>query len=93
VLVPRTLRQAVEGRKRIELGVPPSSQVGDVVATLLTLYPKLRQYVADERRPHAPGFLVSFGKPSRRDDAQSLSEGSTLYLFSSIPKRLSDASG
>lgn len=59
VMIPRPLQAACEGRTKIELGVPPSSSVGDVVQTLMALYPGLRAYVANEKRPLKQHFGVA----------------------------------
>lgn len=70
VVIPRPLQAACEGRSKIELGVPPSSSVGDVVQTLMALYPGLRAFVANEKRPMKQHFNV-------------LQRGHVLYLFTS----------
>jgi hypothetical protein len=70
VMIPRALQAACEGRARIELGVPPSSSVGDVVQTLMALYPGLRAFVANEKRPLRQHFGVA-------------QQGRMLYLFTS----------
>jgi hypothetical protein len=59
VMIPRGLQAACEGRARIELGVPPTSSVGDVVQTLMALYPGLRAFVASESRPMRQHFAVA----------------------------------
>ena len=68
VVIPRPLQPACEGRAKIELGVPPSSSVGDVVQTLMSLYPGLRAFVANEKRPLKQHFGVA-------------QRGTVLYLF------------
>lgn len=68
VVVPKQLQPACEGRARIELGVPPASSVGDVVQTLMTLYPGLRAFVANEKKPLKQHFNVT-------------QQGHMLYLF------------
>ena len=70
VMIPRPLQAACEGRGRIELGVPPSSSVGDVVQTLMALYPGLRAFVANEKRPLRQHFNVA-------------QQGRMLFLFTS----------
>jgi hypothetical protein len=59
VMIPRQLQAACEGRAKIELGVPPQSSVGDVVQTLMALYPGLRAFVANEKRPLKQHFGVA----------------------------------
>ena len=59
VIIPRTLQAACEGRARIELGVPASSDVADIITTLMTLYPGLKAFVANEKRPLKQHFGVA----------------------------------
>jgi hypothetical protein len=70
VLIPRTLQPACEGKGRVDLGVPPTSSVGDVLQALMALYPGLRAFVANEKRPLKQHFNVQ-------------QHGSTVYLFTS----------
>lgn len=70
VVIPRPLQGACEGRSRIELGVPPTSNVADVLQALMALYPGLRAFVANEKRPLKQHFGVT-------------QVGSTVYLFTS----------
>jgi hypothetical protein len=66
---------AVEGRRKLELGVPPSADLGDVVHSLMALYPKLAAHVPSDRRPirqHLSLYLSG-----------RLHEGQTIYLFAS----------
>lgn len=70
VVIPRPLQPACEGRSRIELGVPPASTVGDVVHTLMQLYPGLRAFMANEKRPLRQHFGVAW-------------RGNIVYLFTS----------
>jgi hypothetical protein len=78
VVVPRTLQAACEGRSTIELGVPPLSNIGDVVQTLMSLYPGLRAFVANEKRPMRQHFNVA-------------QQGHVLYLFTSTSSALTHA--
>ncbi|MDP1917372.1 MAG: hypothetical protein Q8L14_14120 [Myxococcales bacterium] len=59
VIIPRLLQAACEGRAKIELGVPPTSDVADVLQTLMSLYPGLRAFVSNERRPMKQHFAVA----------------------------------
>jgi hypothetical protein len=59
VIIPKTLQAACEGRAKIELGVPPSSDVADIITTLMTLYPGLKAFVANEKRPLRQHFGVA----------------------------------
>ena len=76
IVIPRPLQPACEGRARIELGVPPAASVGDVVQTLMSLYPGLRAYVANEKRPMKQHFGVA-------------QQGHVLYLFTNTTGSLS----
>ena len=49
VLVPRSLRTAVDGRVKLSLGLPPTADVGDLLEALFTLYPKLKQHMANDK--------------------------------------------
>ena len=75
VIIPRTLQEACEGRTKIELGVPPASDVADIIQTLMALYQGLRAFVANEKRPMKQHFGV----------AQS---GKKVFLFTSTAARL-----
>jgi len=86
VFVPETIRGAVEGRARISLGVPASANLGDVLDTLLRLYPKLRSYVASERKGAGQGLTLSPGD-SGQAGRPGLRDGQKLYLFSSAAAR------
>ncbi len=59
VLIPRSLLTACEGRAKIELGVPPSADVAEILVTLLSLYPGLRAFMANEQRPLRQHFSVA----------------------------------
>ena len=58
VLIPPTLRAAVDGKHKLDLGVPAGAGVGEVLQTLLTLYPKLRGALASETRPGRIALIV-----------------------------------
>lgn len=59
VIVPRPLQAACEGRATIELGVPSSADLADILHTLLSLYPGLKTFVANEERPMRQHFGVA----------------------------------
>lgn len=59
VIIPKTLQAACEGRAKIELGVPPSSDLADIITTLMALYPGLKAFVANEKRPLRQHFGVA----------------------------------
>lgn len=83
----------MEGRNSVRLGVPPTSHVGDVVATLLTLYPQLARHISDDRNPSGPGLQLFLGDKARHDIGSALREGARLYLFALVPRRLTAAEG
>jgi hypothetical protein len=78
VVVAKPLQAACEGRARIELGVPSTADVADVLQTLLSLYPGLKAFVPSEKRPNRPSFAVA-------------SSGRVIYLFSASAQRVSTA--
>ncbi len=59
VIIPKTLQAACEGRAKIELGVPQTSDVADIITTLMALYPGLKAFVANEKRPLKQHFGVA----------------------------------
>lgn len=59
VIIPRPLQPACEGRAKIELGVPPTSDLADILTTLMALYPGLKAFVANEKRPLKQHFGVA----------------------------------
>jgi hypothetical protein len=80
------LRGAFEGRRELSLGMPAHSDVGDVVETLLRLYPRARQYVAGDREgaSQGPYLHVALDERSARELARGgggLSAGLKLYVF------------
>jgi hypothetical protein len=66
VLVPNSLKSALDGKRRVELGVPAGSGVGEVLQTLLTLYPKLARVVATERQHGRQGLTLFFEEAETR---------------------------
>jgi hypothetical protein len=78
VLVPSTLRSAVEGKHKLDLGVPAGAGVGEVLQTLLTLYPKLRSAMANETRPRRQQLTVVVEpRPAHRGQR----DGVRVWLF------------
>ncbi len=89
VMVPPTLKGAVDGRGRLDLGVPPSADLGDLVESLFKLYPKLALHMASEKRPTRPTLNLFVSEQMLQQFAQSsfgLREGQKLYL-SAAPLR------
>ena len=78
VLVPSTLRAAVDGKHKLDLGVPAGAGVGEVLQTLLTLYPKLRSAMASETRLRRQQLTVVFeARPGLRGQRESV----RVWLF------------
>jgi hypothetical protein len=78
VLVPSTLRAAVDGKHKLDLGVPAGAGIGDVLQTLLTLYPKLRSALASETRLRRQQLTVVF---EPRPALHGSREGVRVWLF------------
>lgn len=78
VLVPSSLKAAVDGKRRVELGVPTGSGVGEVLQTLLTLYPKLARVVATERQHGRQGLTLFFEEAGTR---HGLRQHARVWLF------------
>jgi hypothetical protein len=77
VIIPKTLQAACEGRAKIELGVPPTSDVADIITTLMALYPGLKAFVANEKRPLRQHFGVA-------------RSGAKVFLFTSTATHASN---
>ncbi|HSP19304.1 MAG TPA: hypothetical protein VLQ79_07315 [Myxococcaceae bacterium] len=78
VLVPSTLRSAVDGKHKLDLGVPAGAGVGEVLQTLLTLYPKLRSAMASEMRLRRQQLTVVFEpRPAGRGNRDAV----RVWLF------------
>lgn len=89
VVVPPTLRNAMEGRKQVQLGVPPHADVGDVLETLLKLYPKLMHHVASDRKVVSSTLSLFLSEQGAQDLASrrtGLREGTRLYLAAGMPR-------
>jgi len=78
VLVPATLRSAVDGKHKLDLGVPAGAGVGEVLQTLLTLYPKLRAAMASETRPRRQQLTVVV---EPRSGVRGSRDGVRVWLF------------
>jgi len=78
VLVPSTLRSAVDGKQKLDLGVPAGAGVGEVLQTLLTLYPKLRAAMASETKPRRQQLTVVV---EPRSVARGSRESLRVWLF------------
>jgi len=78
-MLAQPLMRAVDGKKTLELGVPPTADVGDVLQSLFALYPRLAQHICTEQKvdPRSLGAVMA-----------STSRGKTLYLFAPRGNRL-----
>ena len=84
VVAPEALRQALEGRQQVQLGVPASATLGDVLETLLSLYPRLRRFLSTERRVSPLWLHLATNEHAMRELARGgsgLFDGQRLYLF------------
>ena len=83
VHVSARLRGAVEGRRKLDLGLPPSADFGDLVQALLTLYPKLRAHLTAERAEKHQN-----GGPQVQMKVMADSRMRRVYLVADQPRRL-----
>jgi hypothetical protein len=84
VLVAEALRAAVDGRVRLDLGVPPHSGVADVLETLLKLYPKLARHLASDRLGAAVTLTVWPSSSSTAGGAvggETMGQSSVLTVY------------
>lgn len=85
VVVSPVLRMVFEGRREISLGVPAAAGVGDVLETLLTLYPQARHLLlAGDGRQGGRYLHMALDEHSSQELARGgggLSAGRRLYLF------------
>jgi hypothetical protein len=86
VLVSNTLRTAVDGRTRLDLGLPPQATLGELMETLLKLYPKLYRYlVSDRSAEHSTLSLWPASPQGKRSGRPGLRDGLTLCLTAPRP--------
>lgn len=90
VMVPNALRSAVDGRAKVNLGLPSKANVGDLLEALFTLYPKLRSHVATENKVLKQLKYFSLFATEAQSDrpAPGLREGQTFYLAATQAQRL-----
>ncbi|MFL5347077.1 MAG: hypothetical protein ACJ8AT_20010 [Hyalangium sp.] len=85
VVVAPTLRNAFEGRSQVSLGLPSTADMGDVVETLLRLYPRTRSLLAgDGGIPGGRYMHLVLDAGSVQSPAQgrgSLSAGHKVFVF------------
>jgi hypothetical protein len=85
VVVAPSLRGAFEGRLVLTLGVPATASMGDVVETLLRLYPRTQSLLAGDRGAPGGRYLhVALDEHSSRELARGgggLAAGHKVFLF------------
>lgn len=85
VHVARTIRGAFEGRRKVELGLPPAADVGDLVQALARLYPRLVALWTSEHRASLSGVRILLGERALLDLSRrgsGLRDGDRVYLAS-----------
>lgn len=90
VYVALALTGALDGRRKVELGLPPTADLGDVLQTLITLYPKLGVHLPHEGPTQKLQMSVLY-QPRSEAWPLRLREGQTVYLVADQPRRLTDA--
>ncbi|MFL5322408.1 MAG: hypothetical protein ACJ790_22305 [Myxococcaceae bacterium] len=90
VRVPPALRPAVEGRKELSLGLPATADVGDLIDTLLALYPKLRMFMATDTKQARQALSLFLPESALHELAHkrpALREGQVVYLVGGLVRR------
>jgi hypothetical protein len=85
VVVPRTLRPLLEGRRELHFGAPASANLGDLLETLFRLYPQLGRKMISDTEPGRAGVHVAIGEQAALDLAHhgtGVKEGLRIYLVS-----------
>lgn len=90
VHVAGALQGALDGRRKVELGMPSGAELPDVLQTLISLYPKLRVLIPHESKARALQLNVMY-EPANEAMPLRMIEGQRLYLVAGQPKRLSDS--
>jgi hypothetical protein len=85
VVVAPSLRAAFDGRLSVTLGVPATANMGDVVESLLRLYPRTQTLLAGDRGTPGGRYLhVALDEHSSRELAQGrggLAAGHKVFVF------------
>jgi hypothetical protein len=85
VVVAPPLRNAFEGRSQVSLGLPSTADLGDVVETLLRLYPRTRSLLAgDGGVPGGRYMHLVLDGSSVQEPAQArgaLAAGHKVFIF------------
>jgi hypothetical protein len=84
VHIPVPLCDAFEGRRKLELGVPPQAYLGDVLQTLFSLYPGVWHLLAHE----GPAARLQLGLLTEPRAELRMREGQRLFLTADMPRRL-----
>ena len=70
----------MDGRRKVELGVPATADVGDVVQSLLSLYPKLRNHLSSDGRSVRNGLQVFVWPEGDQGPRNQMREGQKLMV-------------
>lgn len=83
VVVAPPLRSAFEGRSQVSLGLPATADLGDVMETLLQLYPRTRSLLAgDGGTPGGRYMHLVLDEPSSQPPGRgTLSAGHKVFVF------------
>ncbi|MDC0709513.1 hypothetical protein POL68_13670 [Stigmatella sp. ncwal1] len=77
VVLSPVLRNLFDGRLTVSLSLPSTAQVGDVVESLLNLYPRSKALLAGDRE-NPSGRVLHFALAL---GAQGLAAGQKVFLF------------
>jgi hypothetical protein len=89
VVIPPSLGMFVGGRRAVELGVPVTADLGDVLQSLFLLYPRLHALQADERFALRKQLQLVMDDTTFTELAKGrsgLREGKKLFLSGWPPK-------
>lgn len=89
IVIPRTLKHLMDGRRQVELGIPSTADVGDVLQSLFSLYPKLKTAMANERRLVRQQMSLWLDERASQELARhglGMREGDRLYLCAPAPE-------
>ena len=85
VVVAPPLQSAFDGRSHVSLGLPASADVGELVETLLRLYPRTRSLLAGDRGTPGGRYMhLVLDAPSLHMPVQGragLAAGHKVFLF------------
>jgi hypothetical protein len=79
VVVAPPLRNAFDGRSQVSLGVPATAELGDVMESLLRLYPRTRAFLAGDHGGTSGRYMhLAMALP---EQGQGLAGGHKLFIF------------